>query len=67
MRGVSVLSGRLSRHAALWGRVIDYWLERAGARGAASARAQAAQPGRSAQLISPSLEDAELNPEQGSD
>lgn len=67
MRGVSVLSGRLSRHTALSGRVIDYRLERAGTRGAALARAGAAQAGHSSQLISPSLEDAELNPEQGSD
>ena len=67
MRGVSVLSGRLSRRTALWGRVIDHRLEPAGARGAALACAQAAQTGHSSQLISPSLEDAQLNPEQGSD
>lgn len=67
MLGVSVLSGRLSRHSALWGRVIDYWLERAGARGGALAHAEAVQAGHGSQLISPSLKDAELNPEQGSD
>lgn len=53
MRGVMVLSGRLSRHTALWGRGIDSRLQRAAARGAALARAEAAQAGLSSQLISP--------------
>lgn len=38
MHRVSVLSRRLSLCAALRGRVIDYWLEQAGARGAAGAQ-----------------------------
>ena len=37
MHRVSVLSRRLSLHAMLQGRVIDYWLEQAGTRGAAGA------------------------------
>lgn len=40
MHGVSVLSRRLSFHPLLQGRVIDYWLEQAGARGAAGAQNQ---------------------------
>ncbi len=38
MHHVSVLSRRLSLCAVLQGRVIDYWLEQAGARGAAGAQ-----------------------------
>ncbi|TNN75654.1 hypothetical protein EYF80_014017 [Liparis tanakae] len=62
-----VLSGRLSLRSLLRGRVIDYWLEQAGARGAAAAQTRELQAGHGSQLISPSLEAAELNLEQGSD
>ena len=67
MHGVSVLSRRLSLRAELQGGVIDYWLEHAGARGAAGAGARTLQAGHGSQLISLSLEGPELNPEQGSD
>lgn len=40
MHHVSVLSRRLSLRVALQGIVIDYWLEQAGARGAAGAQTQ---------------------------
>lgn len=67
MHRVSVLSGRLSLRSLLQGRVIDYWLEQAGARGAAGAQTRELQAGHGSQLISLSLEAAELNLEQGSD
>lgn len=68
MHGVSVLSRRLSLGAALLGRVIDYWLEQAAARGEPpEPRPGELQAGHGSQLIRPSLEAAELNLEQGSD
>lgn len=67
MHRVSVLSRRLSLRTVLEGRVIDYWLEQAGARGAVGARTLQLQAGHGSQLISLSLEAAELNLEQCSD
>ena len=64
MHRVSVLSRRLSLRAVLQGRVIDYWLEQTGARGAAGAQTRELQAGHGFQLISLSLEAAELNLEQ---
>lgn len=59
----------LSLGTVLQGRVIDYWLEKAG-RGRGETlgpRPKEAQAGLGSQLISLSLENAELNLEQGSD
>ncbi|KAK9513747.1 hypothetical protein VZT92_027256 [Zoarces viviparus] len=68
MHRVSVLSRRLSLRSLLQERVIDYWLEQAGGPGELlEPQTGELQAGHGSQLISLSLEAAELNLEQGSD